>query len=417
MKFFAFENGWTGGQFSFFRIIFGTYLIVHFCDLIPWSSEIFSSQGMLADGSLSPLIHIFPNIFLLNDSPLFVQLVIMTGLLCSVMFTLGYQTKAMVIWIAFVLACLFGRNPLIANPALPYVGFMLLCIAFIPKAPYGSLAAKGLSDMGRQWVMPKDVFLAAWIILAATYSYSGYTKILSPSWLAGDNINFVLNNPLARDYFFRDFLLSLPPIFLKLLTWAVLVIELFFAPLALFTKLRPILWGLMALIQLGFALCLNFLDLTAAMIIFHLFTFNPAWIKPKSGFGKMTLYYDGECGFCHRVIRFLLAEDKKDIISFSPLQGQHIKTKFSQSERDAFPDSIVLVTENRTVFLKSSAVCTMLISMGGFWRIIGHLLSFIPQAIRDITYTGIGKIRKSLVKKPDGLCPLVDKELRAKFLE
>lgn len=417
MKFLAFENGWTGGQFSLFRFFLGMYLFIHFWDLIPWAPEIFSSEGMLANGSLSPIIHIFPNMFLMNDTPVFVQSVIISGLIGSMMLACGYKTKIAALWILYVLACLFGRNPLIANPALPYVGFMLLCIAFIPKAPYGSVEAKGLSDVGRHWIMPKDVILAGWLVLALTYSYSGYTKLLSPSWIAGDNINFVLNNPLARDYFLRDFLLSLPPILLNLLTWAVLFIELLFAPLSIIPKLRPILWSLMALIQLGFALCLNFLDLTAAMIIFHLFTFNPAWIKPKLGVGKMMLYYDGECGFCHAVIRFLVAEDKKDIISFSSLQGEHIRTKFSQNEINSFPDSIVLVTENGGIYLKSMAIIMMLVGMGGFWRSIGNLLQLIPKPLRDIVYTAIGKIRKKIFARPDSLCPLLSPELRQKFLD
>lgn len=417
MKFLAFDNGWTGGQFSFFRILFGMYLMIHFLDLISWAPEIFSSEGMLSDKSLSPLINIFPNIFLLNDDPLFVQGIVLLGFGCALMLTLGYNVKIAALGIFYILACLFGRNPLIANPALPYVGFMLLCVLFIPKAPFGSIEAKGLNDVGRSWIMPKDVFLAAWLILAITYSYSGYTKLLSPSWVAGDNINFVLNNPLARDYFFRDFLLSLPPIFLKILTWSVLFIELLFAPLALISKLRPILWALMAVIQLGFALCLNFLDLTSAMLLFHLFTFNPAWVKPNLTYGKMTLYYDGECGFCHAIVRFILAEDKRDDIKFSPLQGEFIKTQFTQTHINSFPDSIVLTTENGDVYLKSSAVITILNSMGGIWRIIGTMLHFIPKPIRDLLYTAFGKIRKNLVTTPKALCPLIAPELRQKFYD
>ena len=259
MKFPVLENGWTGGQFSLFRILLGLYLCIHFLDLVPWAPEVFSSAGMLSDGGLSPLIGLFPNIFLLNDSPQFVQGVVISGVAASLLFTAGYRQKMAAVWCLFVLASLFGRNPLIANPALPYVGFMLLASLFVPSGAYGSHAAKGRDDLGRGWVMPQDVILGAWIVLALTYSYSGYTKLLSPSWVSGDNIQFVLNNPLARDYFLRDLFLWLPPIFLKLATWGVLVIELFFLPLVLFKKLRPVMWTLMLLIQIGFALSVEFL--------------------------------------------------------------------------------------------------------------------------------------------------------------
>lgn len=417
MKFPVLENGWTGGQFSLFRILLGLYLCIHFLDLVPWAPEVFSSAGMLSDGGLSPLIGLFPNIFLLNDSPQFVQGVVISGVAASLLFTAGYRQKMAAVWCLFVLASLFGRNPLIANPALPYVGFMLLASLFVPSGAYGSHAAKGRDDLGRGWVMPQDVILGAWIVLALTYSYSGYTKLLSPSWVSGDNIQFVLNNPLARDYFLRDLFLWLPPIFLKLATWGVLVIELFFLPLVLFKKLRPVMWTLMLLIQIGFALLLNFFDLTAAMLLFHLFTFDPAWIKANPKAQKMTLFYDGECGFCHTIVRFLLAEDKQNIFSFAPLQGSHLKTFFTEAEIASLPDSIVLRMNDGSTYLKSSAVAQMLMAMQGLWRPIGFLLWCIPAVLRDLVYDGVGKIRKRLAPTPQGLCPVLIPEFRARFTE
>jgi predicted DCC family thiol-disulfide oxidoreductase YuxK len=415
MKLFALENGWTGGQFSFFRLLFGIYLCIHFTNLISWGPEIFSSAGMLADGRLSSLIYLFPNIFLLNDSPLFVQTVISVGAISALLIAAGYKTRSAALIIFYILACLYGRNPLIANPALPYVGFMLLSLLFVPPAPFGSREARGRLDLGRNWVMPKDVFLAAWIVLALSYSYSGYTKMLSPSWLAGENINLVLNNPLARDYFLRDFMLWLPPIFLNLLTWAVLYIELLFAPLVLFARLRPILWGLMFLIQFGFAFLLNFIDLTAAMLLFHLFTLDPAWIRGRKVSPSLMLFYDGHCGFCHAVIRFLLAEDDNQLIRFSPLQGDHLKTRLEADKVAALPDSIVLLTAGGDIYLKSTAVGMLLVSLGGLWRPLGELLLLIPASLRDFGYTAIGKVRKKLAPTPSDLCPLLTPDLRARF--
>lgn len=413
----ALKNGWTGGQYSFFRALLGLYLVIHFMDLLPWAAEVFSSQGMLADGSLSPLIHLFPNIFLLNDAPLFVQGVIVSGMAAAFFFMMGHKDKMAALWALYVLACLFGRNPLIANPALPYLGFMLLAHVFIPSAAYGSYAARGRADLSGGWVMPKDVFTAAWIVLALSYTYSGYTKLLSPSWVAGENINYVLSNPLARDYFLRDLLLWLPPVFLKVLTWSVLYIELLFAPLALIPRLRPFLWGLMALIQMGFACLLNFFDLTAVMLLFHLFTFDPAWIKGKVVTGKPVLFYDGQCGLCHAVVRFLLAEDKAGQISLSPLQGKAFSQKIPESQRKGLPDSIVLKLEDGSLHIKSSAVAILLFSLGGLWRPLGHFLWMVPRSWRDFGYSSVGNIRKKLFKTPEGLCPIVSPELRSRFID
>ena len=101
-------------------------------------------------------------------------------------------------------------RPLIANPPLPYVGLMLFAHLRLPPAPFGSLAARGRADPAGDWVMPRPVFVALIIVLCLSYSYSGYTKLLSPNRVSGDAVALVLQNPRARDWFLRDVLLALP---------------------------------------------------------------------------------------------------------------------------------------------------------------------------------------------------------------
>jgi hypothetical protein len=54
------KNGWTGGQYSLFRALFGAYLSIHFVQLIPWGGELFSQRGALPNGAASPLLYLFP---------------------------------------------------------------------------------------------------------------------------------------------------------------------------------------------------------------------------------------------------------------------------------------------------------------------------------------------------------------------
>src|SRR3989442_2315471 len=56
------SNGWTGGQYSVVRAIFGAYLLVHLLQLIPWGAEVFSRAGILPAAWLSPLTRLFPNV-------------------------------------------------------------------------------------------------------------------------------------------------------------------------------------------------------------------------------------------------------------------------------------------------------------------------------------------------------------------
>src|SRR5262249_39123064 len=155
--------------------------------------------------------------------------------------------------------------PLISNPGLPYVGWLLLAHACLPPAPYGSWAARGRADPGNGWQVPEGIFRVAWILMALGYTYSGYTKLVSPSWLDGTAIARVLDNPLARPGPVREAVLSLPGGVLRLMTWGALVAELSFAPLALVPRLRPWLWGLMALMHLNLIVLIDFADLSLGM--------------------------------------------------------------------------------------------------------------------------------------------------------
>ena len=81
--------------------------------------------------------------------------------------------------------------------------------------------------------MPPFVFALAWALMAVGYSYSGYTKLVSASWVDGSALFRVLQNPLARPTLLRDLVLATPFGLLRVATWGALALELNFAPLAL----------------------------------------------------------------------------------------------------------------------------------------------------------------------------------------
>ncbi len=410
------NNGWTGGQYSLFRALLGLYLFIHFVHLLPWAAELFSSAGVLPDGRLSPLFSLFPNLFAINDAPWFVYATVAASAAAALAFAVGWYDRIAAFWVFLVLASLFGRNPLIANPSLPYVGFMLLAHLFVPSAPYGAAAALGRTDPDAGWSLPRPVFLAAWVVLALSYTYSGYTKLLSPSWVAGDNIAFVLQNPLAREWLLRDFFLWLPPIFLTLLTWTVLCVELLFAPIALWPRARPWAWLAMLVIQFGFLFLLNFADLTIAMLLFHLFTFDPAWIPARQFKRGEVLYYDGNCAMCHGFVRFLLAEERSATLHYAPLQGTHFETNVPESQRAGLPDSLIFRTEDGTLHLRSSAVIQILQKLGGLWLVAGWLLRIVPRPLRDRAYDIVGAVRYRIFGRAPDVCPIVTPRLRTRIV-
>ena len=106
--------------------------------------------------------------------------------------------------------------------------------------------ARRRADPGHGWAMPGSIFFIAWFLMACGYSYAGYTKLISPSWIDGSAIEKILDSPLVRPAMLRDAVLDLPNPVLWLMSWSGLGFELAFAPLALFRRLRPWLWQITA---------------------------------------------------------------------------------------------------------------------------------------------------------------------------
>ncbi len=409
-------NGWTGGQYSVFRAVFGLYLATHFAQLLPWGGELFSSHGMLPDADASPLYPLFPNLLFVWDPPAAVTLLLCAGIALAVCLALGAADRVAAVGLWWIWACLFTRNPLIANPSLPFVGWLLLAHACIPKKPYGSLAARGRPDPRGDWQMPAAIFAAAWIVMAVGYSYSGYTKLVSPSWRDGTAIARVLENPLARDVPLRTLLLSLPESLVHVWTWGALALELLFAPIALFARARLWLWLALLGMHLSLVALIDFADLSMGMVMLHLFTFNPAWIPPRRDAQPLRVFYDGACGLCHRAIRFLLAEDRDGKgFRYAPLASDTFARALPAETRAALPDSLVLVTPDGRVWTRSAALLEAGARLGGLWRLLAAAARIVPRGLLDRGYDFIARMRARMFRKPDDACPLVPPDLRARF--
>ncbi len=249
------------------RVTLGSYIALHFAGLVPWAAEVFSNRGMLPDGSASPLLHAFPNVLAVCDAPSVAIGLVLAGAAAGVAVAAGKLDRAAAGLALFVSACLFGRNPLIANPAMPYIGLLLFAWAASPQR----MDTKAWSPA---------ILRALWISMAVGYSYSGVTKLAAPSWVDGQAFFYVLNNPLAHPGFLRELLLSAPPGALKALTWGTLGFEIVFAPLALSKRARPWLWAGMLGMHLGLLVLIDFADLSLGMVVLHICTFDPDWGWP-----------------------------------------------------------------------------------------------------------------------------------------
>jgi len=128
------------------------------------------------------------------------------------------------------------------------------------------------------------------------------------------------------------------------------------------------------------------------------------------------VFYDGHCGLCHGAVKFVLRHDRSgSLFRFAPLQGTTFQSRVPPAERAALPDSIVVLTQDGSLLLRSNAFLHILRRLGGGWRILGGLLGVIPRAVRDFVYDFIARIRYRVFGTRDELCPIVPPELRARF--
>lgn len=264
--------------------------------------------------------------------------------------------------------------------------------------------------------MPQSAFALLWILLAVGYSYSGYTKLMSPSWVDGSAFTRVLENPLARPTALRGLLLALPPVSLRIATWTALALELTFAPLALLRRARPWIWAAMVGLHAGLLLLVSFADLTAGMLLVHLFTFDPAWLCRRTADRSAWIFYDGNCALCHGWVRFVLAEDTDGkAFRISPLQGELFAARVPVEKRGSLPDSLVVQVENGTLLTRSAAILHVLRCLGGLWRIIGATLAVVPPFVLDWFYDQVATVRKRVFGARENLCPVLSPELRRRF--
>ncbi len=359
-------NGWTGGQYSLYRMIFGLCLLVRFVglDTSGWS------VGLI---------------------------VAAVGL--SVAFAAGYRDRLAAALLAGCWIVVGGWDPLIVA--------LLLAHLFLPASPFGSWTARGRADAGGGWQMSGTVFAVAWIVLASAYVYSGVIKLQDPTWFDGRN---------AHSELFRDLIAAFPEGLIRYFTWAAPGLELAFAPLALFRRLRPWVWLFGLIAQLKLMLVFDLAVPGMGLVLLHGFTFDPAWIRPMRVGGEDTLFYDGSCGLCHASVRAVLVEDRSGAaFKFAPLGGARFLSLLPAEQRRDLPDSLVVRSLDGTILTRSRAVFYIGKRLGGIWRVVSTIFGAIPSSLSDLLYDGIAAIRHRLFRRPAEACPVLPPSLRGRF--
>lgn len=350
---FSGDNGWTGLQYSLWRMLLGTVL----ASIASWL--LMSFAGTTIDVVMLALL-----------------------LLVCLPLVLGWWDRAAAIVLAGLVVVNFITH--VVDEQTGWALAAVLCLhAMTPAAPLGSLAARGRTDPRGGWFLSPLAYRAAWgIVLVAT--------VLAAFDLpATDPIGIL--ELVIRAIFVTAVVLAVP------------------------ARSRPVAWFLLAVVWalLGFSGLSPLVVLT--VLPAWLLCADPAWVAP-AGAGSAWLFYDGHCGLCHRCVRIALSEDRDGTaFRFGPLGGAAFLREVDEETRRELPDSLVLVTPSGEVHVRSPAVLDMGRRMGGGWRLLATLGWLVPRPIRDFAYDLLARIRHRLFPGTATACPLLPRELQDRF--
>jgi predicted DCC family thiol-disulfide oxidoreductase YuxK len=136
---------------------------------------------------------------------------------------------------------------------------------------------------------------------------------------------------------------------------------------------------------------------------------------------KTLVLFDGQCGLCSGVVRFVLPRDVHGRFHFAPLQGPLAAAALARHGRSAASlDTFYLLeaygTPQEQLRWKSDAARVLLRGLGGGWRLLGVLARLVPRGLRDVLYDFVAKRRYGWFGRTDA-CMLPDPAYRGRFLE
>lgn len=115
---------------------------------------------------------------------------------------------------------------------------------------------------------------------------------------------------------------------------------------------------------------------------------------------KHLIFYDGECPLCNRVVRFVLAADKKKQFLFAPLQGITAEKELHDFKRLDL-DTLVLLenyqTSEQQSLIEGKGALRIFWHLGGIYTLLG-CLSFFPSFLFDRFYRFVARRRYRLFK-------------------
>jgi predicted DCC family thiol-disulfide oxidoreductase YuxK len=138
------------------------------------------------------------------------------------------------------------------------------------------------------------------------------------------------------------------------------------------------------------------------------------------GRGEHLILYDGVCGLCNRLTRFVLLRDAQGAFDFASLQSATGRSVLRQSGLDTENLTTFYVvtgyrSESPRLLAKGRAALFVMktLKISGVWL---HVFSIIPRGLLDVGYELVARNRYRLFGRTKN-CLLPSAEFRERFID
>jgi predicted DCC family thiol-disulfide oxidoreductase YuxK len=133
------------------------------------------------------------------------------------------------------------------------------------------------------------------------------------------------------------------------------------------------------------------------------------------------LLYDGVCGLCNRLVRFILRRDRNGIFHFASLQSAMAARILARhgaqsSDLDTFYVVINPDLADETLLSRSDAVLSVLKLLGGLSSAAASVLQAMPRSFRNVAYNAVARNRYRIFGRSE-VCMLPPEQERSRFLD